>query len=116
MSGDAIKDTGGWFDAVSAGWCRPCPEQVARLDGRIGSERGEDRASRFRARDEQERHRDDQYPESSRAHSWQAPLVAIRHPHKKPKNGEPTERQTAHHKVIRGVRAADGIASVADQE
>ncbi len=31
---------------------------------------------------------------------------AIRHPHKKPKNGELTEEQDAYNKVIRGVRAA----------
>ena len=31
---------------------------------------------------------------------------AIRHPHKKPKNGELTEQQDAYNKVIRGVRAA----------
>jgi len=30
---------------------------------------------------------------------------AIRHPHKKPDNGEPAEHRTAHNKVIRGVRA-----------
>jgi hypothetical protein len=32
--------------------------------------------------------------------------AAIRHPHKKPKNGELTERQDAYNKIIRGVRAA----------